>query len=313
MALPFQTPTALADEIDRLHAIEQDGTSWDAPDFDTSPGSVASQAMWSHLKTALDDPSFIADAHLIARVTRCLVRSTGGSELPYKAALLLADTVLSAPPATGSDAEILTACADLDKLEREYAAVSLADEDSPRLDAIAVAQAPLVSLLSQTKAETIKGIRAKAHSLALWDSSLMAPRTSDVGSAMMGSILRDLVAAMTPTTDTDTDTNLIALCDECCRLEAESVRLHRLDGHENEKESGRVEDEARVLFDRILTMEPTTAEGRSAVARVALWYVGREADGATISTDYIGEQLAWKLVRQLAGGDQRAELAGGAA
>ncbi|MGI4797617.1 MAG: hypothetical protein ACRYG8_26945 [Janthinobacterium lividum] len=310
MATPFQTPDALADEIDRLHAIEQDGANWRGDGFDISRGSVAQAAMWSHLKAALEAPAFIADTRLMARATRCLARTTGGSELPYKAALLLAETVL-APPAIGSDAGILAACASLDALEREYAAVSLADEDSPRLNEISVAQAPLVSLLSQTKAETFEGIQAKARSLALWDSNLLAPRTGDPSSVLTGAILLDLVGMPAPTVNPDA--SLITLCDQCCPLEAESLRLHRLDGDENEKESDRLERESRVLFDRILTMEPTTAEGRAAFARVALWYVGREEDGATISTDYIGEQLAWKLVRQLAGGDQRAEMFGGAA
>ncbi|MGI4802368.1 MAG: hypothetical protein ACRYG8_51710 [Janthinobacterium lividum] len=213
--------------------------------------------------------------------------------------------------AESSDTEILTACADLNALEREYAAVSLADEDSPRLNEISDAQGPLIDLLGRTKAKTVDGIRAKAHCLALAEPSLVAKGTGDAISVLTGSILRDLVGEAVLLDVRDAD--LITLCDECCRLEAKSLRLHRLDGDENEKESSRFENEARVLFDRIAKMEPTTAEGRSAVARVALWYVGREEDGAAISTDYIGEQLAWKLVRQLAGGDQRAEMFGGAA
>lgn len=73
------------------------------------------------------------------------------------------------------------------------------------------------------------------------------------------------------------DAELIALCDECCRLEDEADEIFRREADasspaqtENEQISGEIHERSQVLFDRVETMEPATVAGRAAVARVAV-------------------------------------------
>ena len=120
---------------------------------------------------------------------------------------------------------------------------------------------------------------------------------------------RDLVGTANP------DAKLIALCEECCKLVEESHILFRKSPEDDSKEQianeaacGKLDDRSRILFERIRIMAPSTPAGQQAVAKVALWHVGRDADETTIETNYIGEGLAWMLVRQLAGGDRWSEL-----
>ena len=107
------------------------------------------------------------------------------------------------------------------------------------------------------------------------------------------------------------DSELIALCDRCCAMEVEINRIYLRaedpSGPEqiaNETECARLYGASMAVFEQVAAMEPTTPEGKAAYARVALHYASRpDKDGVTIETNAIGEELAWKLVKQLAGGD----------
>lgn len=196
-----------------------------------------------------------------------MIRSTGSSELPTKAAALLAERILSTP-VLSSDIAIISACAQFDALEREYAAVNLANEDSPRLDEIYAAQSPLVGLIGRTAATTAEGVRAKARSLALWDSSLMAEGTGDAGKVLMGSILRDLLGGSNDAVagDTDPDAAILAACENVRDLRRQRDQKPDLP----DEPYFELMKQHRAAMLEVVRLQAVTSAGRRAIAGLIL-------------------------------------------
>ncbi|MGI4939729.1 MAG: hypothetical protein ACRYHQ_04040 [Janthinobacterium lividum] len=200
-------------------------------------------------------------------MTASMVQSTGSADMPTKAAALLAETVLSTP-AGSSDAAIISACAQLDMLEHEYCAVSLANEDDPRLDDIHAAQSPLVDLIGCTTAATVEGIRAKARSLALQDSSLMRSGPGDACAVLTGSILRDLIGSSVRQValSASPDAAILAACGNVRRL----IRLRDENPELADEPYRELMVQHREALLKTVRLPVTTPAGMAAIAKLIL-------------------------------------------
>ena len=294
------SPALRVAEIERLHVIETGETSWDG-DFDTSAGAKAQEAMWPLMNAALADPATVADPQLLARVTRVAIRSAGTEELPDRAGLLLAETVLSA---AGADAEILSTSAALDELEQEGRRLAELDDQSARLDEIRAAQEPLIAFLSSTRSRTIEGTRAKARSLALWAPDLLT-ESDDAIEGMTSSILEDLIGGVSEAT-VDPDADLKAGCNELMAL-IDQMNVEAADTDITSDDPRRAQQGE--LVERILAQAPTTLAGHQLRARAILaWHGGMGANNEPASE--LHQDDFWLVIRDLIGQDTIKAMAG---
>ena len=291
--VPQLVGPALVAEIERLHVIETGETSWEG-DFDTSAGAMAQEAMWPLMDAALADPATVADPLLLARVTRCVIRSAGTEELSDRAGLLLAETVLSTP---GADAEILSTSTALDELEQEGRRLAELDDQSARLDEIRAAQEPLIAVLSTTRSRTIEGTRAKARSLALWAPDLLT-ESDDAIEGMTSSILEDLIGGVSEAT-VDPDADLKAGCNELLTV-INQMNVEAADTDITSDDPRHTQQ--RELVEQILAQAPTTLAGHQLRAQAILaWHGGMGANGEPASE--LHQDDFWLVIRDLIGQD----------
>ncbi len=325
------TGPALIAEIERLHAIEMDPGSWpDSGELDPSAGDSAQRAMWPLMKAALADPATVADPQLLARVTRCVIRSAGTEELPDRAGLLLAETVLSSASGAGADAELIGLCEEFCRLEVKHSGICHHEhpdyiEDQERqdaaLDPIVAAQRILVGQIRSIGARTVAGLQAKARALVAWDEQLPTEEEcTDTNQFLLNSILRDLLGGDGTKSSLTTppplpqaltinpDADYIALCDEIVRLEREWESTGRHEDTLPDKDAlayeetvrGPIYDKQMEVFERLRLLQPKTAAGQGAAARAALAYMHCSDDNPPeISHD--GQHVVYMLIKQLAG------------
>ena len=124
-------------------------------------------------------------------------------------------------------------------------------------------------------------------------------------------LLKQLASPEAPIINPDAD--YIALCNEIVRLEAEWEATGRHQDTLPETEHFAYEEEVRTpiaerssdLFDRLCEMQPQTDAGQRAAAQAVLAYMPRHEDGSfDIGINHKGENVAWMLVKQLAGADE---------
>ena len=120
------------------------------------------------------------------------------------AALDTSGNIVWKPPA--ADAELITACAEFDRLEMAYVGLyhgpGRIDDDKARDAADKAAgrrdkQEPLLDVITSTPAMTLEALRAKARSAVTWDFELLKHPSSSA-EEILASLLHDLVGEYDP-------------------------------------------------------------------------------------------------------------------
>ena len=226
LAVATTEPAKLVAEIERLHATEMDIANWSGSDKDLSltPGGIAQETMWEQVDVALIDPTIVQDMRLMARLAKVVFESLddtvdGQESRTRHVSRLLMQSVLSQPAASSDDAEIIAECAAFDALEQQFLATfrttgDVQGEDVRDLerDRIFKLQIPHFDRIMGLRTTTMRGLQAKARSLALEDQELLKPGPGDRRDCLIASIVEDLIGNDASSVPVESDADVQAAC-----------------------------------------------------------------------------------------------------
>ncbi len=266
-----------------------------------------------------------AKARALAAEDLELLKSGTGPRNECLMASIVADLISNEPIASPAspDAALIGDCDRLIALEKEAAReadrlADASDEDwHDVIDPIWDKRDQVVDRIVSMRATTPAGVLALIT--ALETHNPVDPKLGDRGFSFEGGMsgrlletaLRSAKAirgAAAPPFNPDAD--LISLCEQIVQSEAEwnSTGLHQdtlpqAEQHDYEQTVREpISDRSSELFDRLLQMTPQTLEGQRAAARATVAFMPCYPDGTPdIEINHIAGNMAWKLVKQLAG------------
>ena len=264
----------------------------------------------------------------LRRQAQLIQREVGTSDfepaLAFLKQLAAGPVAPAATPAVSSpDAALIAECDQLMSLEEEAKREadrlkSASDEDwHAVIDPIWARRSQVVDRIETMLATTPAGVLALIKALDVHNSidpeSDSRPYSYEGG--LTGRLLETALqsagkisTAASPPLNPDAE--YIALCDQVVQSEAEwrSTGLHQdtlPQAEQREYEQTvreAISERSSELFDRLLQLTPQTPEGQKAAAQATLAFMPCHDDGTPdIDVIHDGENLAWMLVKQLAG------------